>query len=473
MLDPLDRQGLELAGETSLIAAIVIKALLAKSPEPELLLEAYQFIPVYCDVMGPMIGFSADEMEQLVSHLSGYIAQVDKTTMVLQQSKVSKKGKKRNRADLNVDSSDEPAVDPELQVAALRALISVLVTDPRSVTESCFKLIVATVVSEVLSLTTLRYAISERCVYAQPENRKVLYELMELVAKYPPFPEHRPLHVALHVFAEAARWDTRDIDSHIPAACRNALLTLQLIVEPVIAPHVLHPVLSSKERAPANEPGITSTECDEGPVVQTMHVSSDGLPHGALQSDTSSMSIVPMITTDDDIDDASYDREVDKSTQSPPLPSASPLNHPANTPHTKKMADVEAGIEDRTSNVPHVSDGQTAVSQTSVARASTIVSPELKEADMITISDDSSDEQIGTEPQLPDPSVLTSTPVLIDTLQAPAEVSVHSYAKPDEQPPPTADAGTGPSRTHVTGSAEPEVMDESIEEILATGNFGD
>lgn len=472
------RKGVSLAAESPLIAAIVLKALRSKEPEPQLLLEAYQFIPIYCDVLGPMICFSDEDMVHLVSHLSSQVAQVDKTTIVLQQSTVSKKGKKRNRADLNVDSSNEPVVDPDQHVAALRALISLLVTDPRSVTESCFKLIVNCVVREVLSLNTLRHALSDKCVYSHPDNRKVLYELLELVAKYPPFPEHRPLHIALHVFAEAARWDTRDVDFHIPAACRNALLTLQLIVEPVIAPYVHVPGLCGEELGPDHESGIKASGKGEGQVDQPVHEPADDeSPNRPQESGVSHASLVPTITMDDHMDDndASSSPVIQKSAPevTPSLSGeVSTVTQNASTQWTRKMSHDAVDHKIGDTSLPCGPNRQTPDPRVPAASKSTIVADVRNDTDMITISDDSSDEQTEITSQTPNPSVPLSTSLPADVLRISSEVTSQATVASKEQPLQTVHVDAGPSRTHVTVPV-PGLMDESIEDILAAGDFGD
>ena len=229
---------MKLVGDSPFIGALVLKALRGKDAGDQLLREAYHFISVYCDLLGPLISFSVCEMDFLLSHLGARVAQVEETGVPLLERRVPKRGK-RSRADLNVEAPAAAAVDPMLQSLALQAIASLLLTDPASVSESSFKALVDRVAREAVLINVNRYAMGDGCVYSHAGCRKALYSLLEVLAKYPLFPFYRPLHVALHVFSDVMRWDTQAADSAIPTFCRNALLTLQLITDPVIAPKVL------------------------------------------------------------------------------------------------------------------------------------------------------------------------------------------------------------------------------------------
>ena len=300
------RKGTTLVAESPFIAAVVMKALKVKDVDDELLLEVYEFISIYCSLMGPLISFSDEETDFLLTHLCGHVQQIEKTTIVLQQSHVAKGKNKRIRADLNVDTSDKPQVSAAVHAAALQAITALLVTDPRAVTEEKFTSLAHSVANEALRVNACRYNISEDCVYAEAGNRKLLYKLLELVAKYPVHAKHRPLHIALHVFAEAAAWDIRDTDFSIPSFCRNALLTLDLITDPVIAPlvrqheHVSNLISSESISSPAagNEDIGDRNNGQEGEETEETAV-----PPDDVDGDGRSGSAVLSLVTDGDVRD--------------------------------------------------------------------------------------------------------------------------------------------------------------------------
>ena len=428
-----------------------MKALRQPDADDQVLLEAYVFIRQYCSILGPMIAFSPEDMSFLLTHLCKYVAHLEQTNVVLLNKPMpSKKGRKRARADLNVDVTDVPDVNPDVHAAAFKAISALLVTDPRSVTEQAYRSLVDVVTREVVRVNVYRNVMDDKCIYKQPGSRKQLYKLMQLLATYPVYPEHRPLHVALFFFAEAAQWDTFDVDYDMPTFCRKALLELELITDPVIAPKVLTPDAVTQRSALDED-----AEADVFDSVLTGRSAVDDQT-GHVAANSVAMDMTAEKAGEDENADTSF---------------ASSQSTTPDQGVSKSAVDCNSESRGEKSDASH---GQAVMAKTPAA-----ASPSKEaEDDVVDVSDDSADEVVVSEPSTKSPSKPAAEVVagavaasVAAKLEVPVQPPVISPRRTSPRRAPVVEAATAMQVEGQAAAQDKPVTQMIVNELMSLGDF--
>ena len=212
--------------------ALIVKAFKASPKEQTgyeaIVHECLSFLKDYCVIFGSWTSFTNSQMDVIISGLIELTCLL-KSEGSVQMNKPSSAKKGKKKANLNVVSESSNIVTDTLQKLALQVLDCLIVSCHSLMSESHFKQLLDSIISEVMTLRGMNLMVQKTCSW---KNRKEFLVILRDMTCQPSFPNLRPIPTALSIF----HLYSNDEDLDVAKFAKDSITSLGLILRPLIPP---------------------------------------------------------------------------------------------------------------------------------------------------------------------------------------------------------------------------------------------
>ena len=190
--------------------------------------ECLSFLKDYCVIFGSWTSFTNSQMDVIISGLIELTCLL-KSEGSVQMNKPSSAKKGKKKANLNVVSESSNIVTDALQKLALQAMDCLIVSCHSLMSESHFKQLLDSIISEIMTLRGMNLMVQKTSSW---KNRKELLIILRDITCQPSFPNLRPVPTALSIF----HLYSNDEDLDVAKSAKDSITSLGLILRPLIPP---------------------------------------------------------------------------------------------------------------------------------------------------------------------------------------------------------------------------------------------